>query len=84
MRTLPNIENLLQPLELAISDVLIQSLIGRNCSETECDLVALSVRMEGLGLINPSLSADAEYQASIRESAPLVSKKILLGKKNLN
>ena len=74
MRTLPDIENLLQPLERAISDVLIPSLIGRNCSEAERDLVALPVRMGGLGLINPSDSADAEYSASIRVSAPLVIK----------
>ncbi|CAH3148544.1 unnamed protein product [Porites evermanni] len=74
MRTLPDIENLLQPLERAISDVLIPSLIGRNCSEEERDLVALPVRMEGLWLINPSDSEDAEYSASIRVSAPLVSK----------
>ena len=58
----------------AIPDVLIPSLIGRNCSEAERDLVALPVRMGGLGLITPSDSADAEYYASIRVSAPLVSK----------
>ena len=74
MRTLPDIENLLQPLERAISDVLIPALIERNCSEAECDLRALPVRMGGLGLTNPSDSADAEYSASIRVSAPLVSK----------
>ena len=74
MRTLPDIKRLLRPLERAISDVLIPSLIDRNCSETERDLLALPVRMGGLGLINPSVSADAEYQASIRVSAPLVSK----------
>ena len=71
MRTLPDIESLLQP---AISDVLIPSLIERNCSEAERGLVALPVHMGGLGLINPSVSADAEYSASIRVSAPLVSK----------
>ena len=74
MRTLTDIENLLQPLERAIFDVLIPSLIGRNCSEAERDLVALPVRMGGLGLTNPSVSADAEYSASIRVSVPLVSK----------
>lgn len=74
MRTLPDIENLLQPLEHAISDVLIPSLIERNCSEEERSLVALPVRMGGLGLINPSDTADAEYSASVRVSAPLVSK----------
>ena len=50
MRTVPDIENLLQPLEHAISDVLITSLIGSNCSEAERDLIALPVRMGGLGL----------------------------------
>ena len=74
MRTLPDIENLPQPLKRAISDVLIPSLIGRNCSEAERNLVALPVRMGGLGLINPSDSADTEYSASTRVSAPLVSK----------
>ena len=51
MRTLPDIENLLQPLERAISDVLIPALIERNCSEAERDLVTLPVRMGDLGLI---------------------------------
>ena len=74
MRTLPDMENLLQPLERPISNVLIPSLIGCNCSEAERDLEALPVRMGGLGLINPSDSADAEYSASIRVSSPLVSK----------
>ena len=74
MRTLPDIENLLQPLERAISDVLMPSLIGSNCSKAERDLVALPERMGGLGLINPSDSTDAEYSASIRVSAPLVIK----------
>ena len=45
MRTLLDIETLLQPLERAILDALIPSLIGRNCSEAERDLVALPVRM---------------------------------------
>ena len=71
MRTLPDIENLLQPLEHAISEVLTPSLIGRNCFETARDLVALPVRMGGLGLINPSVSADL---IKIRVSTPLVSK----------
>lgn len=74
MRTLPGIENLLQPLERAISDVLIPSLIERNCSEEERSLVALPVRVGGLALINPSDTADAEYSASVRVGAPLVSK----------
>ena len=49
MRTLPDIGNLLQPLERAISDVLIPSLAGRNCSEAERDLVGLPSIWEVLG-----------------------------------
>ena len=50
------------------------SYLGRSCSEAERDLVALPMRMGGLGLTNPSVIADAEYSGSIRVSAPLVSK----------
>ena len=52
--------------------MLIPSLIGRHCSEAERDL--LPVDMGGLELINPSDSTNEEYSASIRVSAPLVSK----------
>ena len=41
MRTLSAIESLQQPLERVIADVLMPSLIGRNCSEIVRDLVAL-------------------------------------------
>ena len=54
-----------------LADVLIPSLMGRNnCSEAVRDLVALLVRVGGLGLIHPSDSADAEYSESIRVSDP--------------
>ena len=49
MRTLPDIEDLLEPLERAISDVLIPSLTEHNCSVTERKLLALPARMGGLG-----------------------------------
>ena len=71
MRTLPDIEELLEPLEHAISDVLIPSLTEHNCSPTERELLALPVRMGGLGLTNPSASAKAEYLASVKVSTPL-------------
>ena len=74
MRKLTDIKNLRQPLERAILEVLIPSLIGRNYSKAERNLVALPVRMGGLGIINPSDDADVGYSASIRVSAPLVSK----------
>ena len=64
MTTLPDIETLQRSLERGISDVLILDL----------DLVAVPVRIGDLGLINPSDSADVDYSASIRASAPLESK----------
>ena len=76
MRTLPDIEELLEPLEHAFSDVLIPSLTEHNCSPTERELLALPVRMGGLGLTNPSASARTEYLASVKVRAPLFSKVI--------
>ena len=74
MRTLPDIEELLESLEHAISDVLIPSLTEHNCSPTERELLALPARVGGLGLTNPSASARAGYLASVKVSAPLYSK----------
>ena len=74
MRTLPDIEDLLEPLERAISDVLIPSLTEHNCSVAERKLLALPARMGGLGMTNPTESAESEYSASIKMSAPLVDK----------
>jgi len=77
MRTQPDIEDLLEPLERAITDVLIPSLTEHNCSVAERKLLALPARMGGLGMTNPSESAESDYSASIRMSAPLVDKIIV-------
>ena len=74
MRTLPDIEDLLEPLERAISAVLIPSLTEHNCSVAKRKLLAIPARMGGLGMTNPSESAESEYSAAIKMSAPLVEK----------
>ena len=74
MRTLPDIEDLLEPLERAISDVLIPSLTEHNCSVAERKLLALPARMGGLGMTHPSESAESEHSAPIKMNAPLVEK----------
>ena len=51
MITLPDIEDLLELLERAISDVLIPSLTEHNCSVAERKLLALPARMGGLGMM---------------------------------
>ena len=72
LRTLPDIADLLEPLERAISDVLIPALLEHQVTETERDLLALPVRMGGLGLVNPVNQSRQEYEASIKATAPLV------------
>ena len=75
LRTLPDIEDLLEPLERAIADVLIPSITDHHCTTpSERDLLALPVRLGGLGIINPSQDADLQYQASMKTTAPLVEK----------
>ena len=78
LRTLPDIEDLLEPLECAIADVLIPSIMDHHCTTpSERDLLALSVRLGGLGIINPSQDADLQYQASMKTAGPLVEKIVL-------
>ena len=71
LRTLPDLENLLAPLEQAIADVLIPSITGHYCTQDERELLALPVRMGGMGLTNPSQKAASEYVASANISGPL-------------
>ena len=79
LRTLPDIEDLLEPLERTIADVLIPSITDHHCTTlSERNLLALPVRLGGggggLGIINPSQDADLQYQASMKTTAPLVKK----------
>ena len=62
LRTLPNIEDLLEPLERAISDTLIPSMVDHKCTELQQDILSLPVRLGGLGFTNRSQSANAEFQ----------------------
>ena len=72
LKTLPDIADLLEPLERAISDVLIPALLEHQVTETERDLLALPVHMGGFGLESPVSQSRHEYEASIKATAPLV------------
>ena len=76
LRTLPDIEDLLEPLKRAIADVLIPSITGHHCTtpSERRNLLALPVRLGGLGVLNPRQDADLQYQASMKTTAPLVEK----------
>ena len=57
-RTIPNIDHLFTPLEDAIKDKLIPAIIGRQISDVERKIVALPVRMGGMGIRDPTKSSD--------------------------
>lgn len=72
-RTIPDIKHLFQPLEDAIHQIFIPSLTGRPpCSKPIRDLLALPVRLGGMGLINPTDMSNINFQASEKMTAPLV------------
>ena len=50
LRTLPDIEDLVEPLEHAISHALIPAVTGHTRTPAERDLLALPVRMSSLGM----------------------------------
>jgi hypothetical protein len=63
-RTIPDIGHLFQPLEDAIHQKFIPSLTGRPpCSKLTRSLLALPVRLGGLGLINPTATTNNNFQA---------------------
>ena len=72
LRTLPDIQDLLEPLEDAISHMLIPAITERKCNQLDRNILALPVRLGGLGLGNPSLEARREYASSVKVTKPLV------------
>ena len=70
LRTLPDIQDLLDPLENAIPNVLIPAITERSCSSSEWDILALPVHHGGLGITNPCHEANHEYQLSVKVSMP--------------
>ena len=63
--TVPNISNLLKPLDDALRTKLIPALTGRPPrNDLEHTLFALPARMGGLGITIPSKQADQEHQSS--------------------
>ncbi|PFX13573.1 hypothetical protein AWC38_SpisGene22326, partial [Stylophora pistillata] len=72
LRTLPDVQDLLEPLEEAISQVLIPAIVGRKCSKLDRDVLALPVRLGGLSLSNPCHEAAREHASSIQVTSSLV------------
>ena len=72
-RTVERAGGLLQPLERVICQRLIPSITGREPpGEQERIMLSLPVRLGGLGIKNPTVSACMEYERSYQTSKPLI------------
>jgi hypothetical protein len=72
-RTMSNISHLFVPLEHTIRNKFIPAVIGRHISDTEREIVSLPVRLGGLGIENPVVSADRETSGSMKVTESLAS-----------
>ena len=71
MRTIPNISPLFKLLEDAIYLKLLPSFTGQSCSTSERELLSLPCRLGGLGIVNPTVVADSQFDASTKITNPL-------------
>jgi len=74
LRTIPDISDLLLPLEEAINLFFIPALTGRDgISEVERQLFSLPTQLGGLSLTKPTEVAELEYTSSQKITAPLAA-----------
>ena len=63
----------MKPLEAVISSKFVPALTNRLVNEVERDLLALPIRLGGLGIVNPQAVSDSEFAASEKITSPLVA-----------
>ena len=73
-RTLPNINELLSPLEHCIHTQLLPILTGKCVfSHLERQLLSLPSQLGRLGIVNPCASCAVQFVSSLKVTSPLVS-----------
>ena len=72
-RTVPSSGDHFQPLEDTIREKLIPAIVGRKVSDLERRLLALPVRLGGIGIQNPVQTAEYEYKSSCEITENLMS-----------
>jgi hypothetical protein len=72
LRTLPDIQDMLQPLEEAITKFLLPALVDHKCSPLERESLALPVKKGCIGVKNPCIEATLEYSVSRKVTTLLV------------
>ena len=74
LHTVPDIQDLLQPLEHSIHQFLIPAIKGRPpCSKLERELLALPGRLGGMGTLNPMTCSSQCFNSSKQIRSPLVA-----------
>ena len=73
-RALPDVDELLEPLERAIAYSLIPSITNHNCSNEERNLLSLPVRFGGMGITNPQEDAASQYTSSVVSTTHLTER----------
>ena len=74
LRTVPDIQQNLQPLENTIRSTFIPAVTGRSPpNDSERTLFALPTRLGGLGLADPSIQATFDFKASVSITESLTS-----------
>ena len=71
LRTLPDIHDVLEPLENAISQVLIPAITEHKCKQLDRDVLALPVRMGGLCFGNPLNKREFRDAIKLRYDWPI-------------
>ena len=67
----PIIANLFEPLEKTIHEKFLPALVGRRITEIERQIFALPVKLGGMGIYNPTLTSDPEFEASTKITTDL-------------
>ena len=74
LHTIPRVSELLKPLEEVITLKFIPALVGRAVSVEERALLALPIRLGGLGIVDPQTVSGSEFAASEKVTSPLVAR----------
>ena len=73
VRTIPLISALFGSLEDVISLKFLPALTGRSISDAERSLFSLPIRLGGLGIGNPKLLSDFQFDSSVKITSALVA-----------
>ena len=73
MRTIPLISALLGSLEDVITLKFLSVLTGRSISDAERSLFSLPIRLGGLGIGNPKLLSDPQFDSSVNITSAFVA-----------